>query len=179
MAVILGSLWRLWVREFFDESGAHALRLVKLVATLWTAVAGDLDFPVWIRSNSPLRIVSRFPARSSTVRPRLLVVVLARRGRRLSTVGLVFTRWCMRSFVPPELGSEALILLAEFFDFFLQISKLFEKLFFGRLRRHEQARRDGLQFGDHPSKMHSFARCIDLLHQLCDSYECLPKSLWG
>jgi hypothetical protein len=41
VAVVLGGFWRLWVRNLFDESGADVLRLVKVLATLWTAVTGD------------------------------------------------------------------------------------------------------------------------------------------
>ncbi len=51
---------------------------------------------------------------------------------------------------------------------------------FGRVgRSHEQAGRGGLQTGDHPSRTHSFARCIDLRHQLSGPYERLPRSFWG
>lgn len=39
----------------------------------------------------------------------------------------------MGSFVPPELGSEALIFLSKLFVFFLKRSKTVEDLFFGRL----------------------------------------------
>ncbi len=104
VAVVLGCLWRLRIRNLFDESRADALRLVERLATFWTAVTGDLDFPVWLRCRAPFRIMFRVPTRRPTVSPRLFVVVLAQRGRRLLIGRLVFARWCMRSFVPSKLG---------------------------------------------------------------------------
>jgi len=56
VAVVLGEFWRLWIREFLDESGADALRLVEPFATLRTRVTGDLDFFVGISCRTPLSV---------------------------------------------------------------------------------------------------------------------------
>jgi hypothetical protein len=38
----------------------------------------------------------------------------------------------MRTFVPPELGSETFVLISELFILFLKLGKPVENLFFGR-----------------------------------------------
>ena len=58
VAVILCDFGWLWIWEFLDESGADARRLVERFATLWTAVTGDLDFSIWVRCVTPLRVMS-------------------------------------------------------------------------------------------------------------------------
>jgi hypothetical protein len=129
VTVVLCDFWRLWIREFLDEPGADAHRLVEYFATVWTAITGDLDLLVWVRCSSPLRIVSRLPTWCTTVSTSLFVVlVLIGRGRLL-LVRLVLARWCMRSFVPPEPGSEAFVLLAELLVFFAELLVLFLELF--------------------------------------------------
>src|SRR5699024_5116806 len=97
-------------------------------------------------------------------------------GRGRLFIARLFLAWrCMRSLVSPEFGPEMLVLLPELFELlnlfpellvlFFKRSKAIEYLLFGWLRqRHNQTRRDGLRSGDHPSKMNSFACCIDLLH---------------
>jgi hypothetical protein len=77
----------------------------------------------------------------------------------------------MWPFVPPNLGSEPfvlftklLILLAKLLNLLFKRSKACEYLFAGRSGRgHERGIRDGLRAGDHPSRRHLFACCIDLL----------------
>ena len=69
VAVVLGGFWRLWIGDLFDESGADALRLVKILATRWTAVTGDRNFSVWFRCLSGGGIVPRFSSGRSTVSP--------------------------------------------------------------------------------------------------------------
>ncbi|ELY71123.1 hypothetical protein C488_17803, partial [Natrinema pellirubrum DSM 15624] len=58
MSVVLGDFWWLWIRDFLDESGADAHRLVEVVATLGTTVRGDLDFFIRIGRRAPLRVVT-------------------------------------------------------------------------------------------------------------------------
>ena len=118
VAVVLCDFWWLWIRKFLDESGTDARRLVKLFATFWTAVTGDLDFFVWIRCRPPLRVVSGLSTRRTTVSTWLFVVLVPARRGRLLLVRLVLARWCMRSLVPPELCSEALVLFTELFKLF-------------------------------------------------------------
>ena len=118
VAVVLGGFRRLWIGNLFDESGADALRLVKVLATLGTTVTGDPDFSVRIGSISIGWIVSRIASRRSTIgtgRPVVVLVVLVR-GRRFITAGLLFAGRCMRPFVPAELGSEPLVLFFECSD---------------------------------------------------------------
>jgi hypothetical protein len=113
VAVVLGGFRRLWIGNLFDESGADALRLVKILAALWTAVTGDLNFFVRIGSISIGWVVSRIASRRSTIGTGRPVVVLVIRGRRLITVRLLFAGQCMRSFIPPKLGSESLVFFFE------------------------------------------------------------------
>src|SRR5699024_5506266 len=112
VAVVLSGFWRLWIGNLFDESGADALRLVKVLATHRTALTGDLNFSARVRSVSEGWVVSRFASRCSTVSASGIVVVLVVRGRRLTTTLLFLAGWCMRSFVPPKLGSELFVLVA-------------------------------------------------------------------
>lgn len=109
VTVVLGGFWRLWVWNLFDESGADALRLVKVLATFWAAITGDFDFSVRIRSVSEGGVVSRFASRRSTISTSGIVVVLVARGRRLTSARLLFAGRCMRSLVPPKLGSESFV----------------------------------------------------------------------
>src|SRR5699024_6940772 len=110
VAVVLSSFWRLWIGNLFDESGADALRLVKVLAALRTAVTGDLDFSVRVRSVSEGWVVSRFASRCSTVSASgPVVVVLGRRGRRLARTRLLLAGRCMRTFVPSEFRSEPFV----------------------------------------------------------------------
>ena len=76
VTIVLCDFWRLWVREFLDESGADARRLVELFTTLWTAVTGDLDFVIWIESIAPFRLVSSFSTGRATVSTWLFVVLV-------------------------------------------------------------------------------------------------------
>jgi hypothetical protein len=194
MAVVLCDFRWLWVREFLNESGADARRLVERFTTLWTAVTGDLDFLIWIGSVAPFRVVTGLSARRATVSTWLFVVLVPTGRGRLLLVRLVLARWCVRPFVPSQPASEALvlftellilftellILFTELFDLFLKRSKACEDFLFGSVgRSHEQARRDGLRTGDHPSKVHSFACCNHIRHQSGGSYERLSKSTWG
>jgi len=103
--VVLCDLRWLWIREFLDESRADARRLVEPFAALWTAVAGNLDFFVWIRSVTPFRVVSRFSAGRTPVSTWLFVVLVPAGRGRLFLIGLFLARWRMRSLVPPKLGS--------------------------------------------------------------------------
>jgi hypothetical protein len=154
VAVVLGDFWGLWIRDLLDESGADARRLVEVFATLGTAVTGDLDFSIWLRSVAPFRVVSGFSTGRATVSTWLFVVLVPIGRGRLILVRLVLARWCMWSLVPPELRSETFVFLAELFilfaelfvvlselfvflspllEFLFKISKMCEDLFFGRL----------------------------------------------
>lgn len=42
VAVVLSGSWRLWIKN--DGLGSDTYRLVKALATLWAAVADDLNF---------------------------------------------------------------------------------------------------------------------------------------
>ena len=87
MAVVLCNFGWLWIREFLDESGADARRLVEPFATLRTAVTGNVDFSIWVRCGSPLRVVSGLSTRCPTVSTWLFVVLVRiGRGRRLLLV---------------------------------------------------------------------------------------------
>jgi len=85
VAVVLSGFWWLWVRDFLDESGADARRLVERFATVWTAITGDFELLIWIRSGSPLGSMTGITPRCSAICPWffVLVVVLVGRGRRL------------------------------------------------------------------------------------------------
>jgi hypothetical protein len=121
MAVVLCDLWRLWIREFLDESGADARRLVERFTTVWTAVTGNLDFSIWVRSVAPFRVVSGLSARRATVSTWLFVVLVPVGRGRLLLIRLVLARWCMRPLVPPDLGSQALVLFTELLILLLEL----------------------------------------------------------
>jgi len=128
VAVVLCDFWWLWIREFLDEPGTDARRLVEQFAALWTAVAGNLDFSVWIRSVTPFRVMAGFSARRATIGPWLFVVLVPVGRGRLFFIGLLLARWRMRSFVPPEFGSEALVLLMKLLILLLELFFLLLKL---------------------------------------------------
>ena len=158
MAVILCNFRRLWIREFLNESGVDARRLVELLTTVRTAITSNLNFLIGVRCVSPLRIVSGISTRCTTVSSWLFVVLVSTKRGRLFIVRLFLARWCVRSFVPPELGSQPLVFLSKVLVFFLKRDQTLKDFFLGRLRRgHRQARRDGLPSEDHPSEAHSLA----------------------
>jgi hypothetical protein len=82
VTVVPGNYGRLWIGDLFDESGAEAHRLVTVIATFWTALAGDLEFLIGIRHCSPLWIVPFASTRCSTIGTDFIVVFVIVRGRR-------------------------------------------------------------------------------------------------
>jgi hypothetical protein len=178
VAVVLGSFWRLRVENLLDESGADALRLVKVLATLWTTVTSDLDFPVRIGSISEIWLVPRLASRRSTIGTGRTIVVLVIRGR-LITARLLFAGRCMRSFVPPKLGSESLVFFFERGD---PLKQFLHRIIGGGHRTGPPLEADNTRWS--PRRRPSLREprvvcCIDLRNQSGASYERVPKSFWG
>jgi hypothetical protein len=76
VAVVLRHLWWLRIGNLLNESGADALRLVEVIATLRTAVIVDLDFLIWIGRVAPFWVMTGLSARRDTVSTWLLVVLV-------------------------------------------------------------------------------------------------------
>ena len=170
--VVLCDFWRLWIGKFLDESGADDRRLVKCSTTLWTAVTGDLDFSIRVRSVAPFRVVSGLSAGRATVSTWLFVVLVPAGRGRLWLIGLFLARRCVRPLVPSDLGSEPLVLLTEFLILLLELlvlllkfinavfksSDSLEQLLHFFISDHHnspwlvQTTRDGLSAGDRPSE---------------------------
>jgi len=161
VTIVLCDLGRSWIGKFLNESRADALRLVECFATPGTALTADLDYLIRIRYRPPLWIVSWFLSRCTVVCTWLFVVLVSAGRGRLSIVRLILARWRVRSLVSPKLGpqpfvlfSELLVFLTELLILLLKRNQSLEDLLLGRLGRdHYQARRDGLQVGDHPSEV--------------------------
>ena len=178
MAVVLGSFWRLWIGNLFDESGADALRLVKALATLRAAITGDLDFSVRFGRIPVSWVVSRITSRRSTVGTGRTVVVLVARGRRLISAGLLFAGRCMWPFVPPKLSSESLVLSFERSD---PLKQFFLGIVGGCHRTRPPLAADNTGWSPQwrPSlKGPCVVCCIDLRNRSGTSHERVPKSFW-
>ena len=131
MTVVLSCLGWLWIRNLFDESGADALRLVKVLATLRAAVTGDFDFRIRIWGCAERWVVSSVPHGLAAINPWFIVGFVVLRGRRLVSRRPLLTGWgmgilvlaksCFKLFdflvLLLELLSQLLVLLFEFFDF--------------------------------------------------------------
>src|SRR5699024_572529 len=128
VAVVLSSFWRLWVGNLFDESGADALRLVKVLAAFRTAVTGDLNFSVRVGSVSEGWVVSRFASGCSTVSASGIVVLVVR-GRRITSTRSFLAGWCMRTFVPSKFRSEPFVFVAQLLVCFTKLLVLFVECF--------------------------------------------------
>ncbi|ELY59281.1 hypothetical protein C492_11100 [Natronococcus jeotgali DSM 18795] len=98
MADVLGDFRRLRIRNFFDESGADAHRLVEVFATLGTTVTGDFDRFVGISCYTPLWIMTVLSSESAAGGSNILVFVVLR-GRGLTSPRPSLTGRCMRIFV--------------------------------------------------------------------------------
>ncbi len=101
VAVVLRHLWWLRIGNLLNELGADVRRLVEVIATLRTAVIGDLNFSVWVGHRPPLWIVSFLSAGSTAIGSDIIVVIVLR-GRGLVGPRPSLAGWCVWIFVLPK-----------------------------------------------------------------------------
>ena len=79
--VVLCDFRWLWIREFLDESGADARRLVKGFTTLGTAVTRDLNFLPMITARIRSQFGVTYPGKRYLSEKAMKTILLKKQGR--------------------------------------------------------------------------------------------------